>query len=125
MFYKMLNVFFHFVDPEDDTHKSVSKIRELNKVYWFAPPHRCPGKQLYNSQPTKDVKNDMLRIFEKKKIKSFILGHFRTSKFKICSNHGEDIWRKKLLKSFILGHFRASKLKIFFNHGEDIWRRNY
>ena len=50
----MYNLYFHIVDPEDDTHKSVSKIR-TKKVYWFAPPHRCPGKQLNNWQPTKDV----------------------------------------------------------------------
>ena len=52
----MYNLYFHIVDPEDDTHKSVSKI-QTKKVYWFAPPHRCPGKQLNNWQPTKDVEN--------------------------------------------------------------------
>ena len=52
----MYNLYFHIVESEDDTHKSVSKIR-TKKVYWFAPPHRCPGKQLNNWQPTEDVKN--------------------------------------------------------------------
>ena len=42
----MYDLYFHIVDPEHDTHKSVSKIR-TKKVYWFAPPHRCPEKQLY------------------------------------------------------------------------------
>ena len=38
---QILVVLFRF--PEIDTHKSVSKIRKLKKVYWFAiqPPHRC------------------------------------------------------------------------------------